>query len=196
MQLIHLLISTSSVYLVAKYSPFSRLQKALIPFGYFFVYEYSIIARPYSLTVLVVILAVIFYKKFPYRIVLFALILAVMSNIHSYGFVFVAAFTVLIVYKVWLARKGNTLDQLRMNRLIIAFTVIGVGIVLASIQVIRSQTEFVVNYLRWSGGFNYDHFVDTLKKALTAFCPFPPMDGVNIWNKFILDSLQIGRAHV
>ena len=40
MQLLHLLVATTAVYLFLKYSPFSRPQKILFILGYFPFYEY------------------------------------------------------------------------------------------------------------------------------------------------------------
>ncbi|MDE6594203.1 MAG: hypothetical protein K2K57_14220 [Oscillospiraceae bacterium] len=66
-----LIISAASVYLVMFKSPFKPIVRALLPFTYFFFYQYGIIARPYGLLMLGFILAAITYKKrnekpFPY----------------------------------------------------------------------------------------------------------------------------------
>lgn len=52
MQAFHVAVAATSVYLLARYSPLPWIQKVLIAFGYFFVYEYAVIARAYALTVL------------------------------------------------------------------------------------------------------------------------------------------------
>ena len=45
MQYLHLMISTASVYLIMKHSPFTLTQKILLTFSYFIFFEYSLIAR-------------------------------------------------------------------------------------------------------------------------------------------------------
>ena len=45
MKIIHLAISTVSVFLILKYAPFNKIIRAMLVFGYFFFYEYSIISR-------------------------------------------------------------------------------------------------------------------------------------------------------
>ena len=49
MQVLHLAIATMTAYGVARYSPFPRLQKVLIIFGYLLFYEYADISRDYAI---------------------------------------------------------------------------------------------------------------------------------------------------
>ena len=56
MQVVHLLIATASVTLVALRAPFTWLQKALLAAGYFTVFEYGVISRNYALGVLLLAL--------------------------------------------------------------------------------------------------------------------------------------------
>lgn len=62
MQFTHLLIASTTVYLTAGYSPFSRLQKFLIVFGYFYCYEYALISRNYGLGVLFITLFCVLFE--------------------------------------------------------------------------------------------------------------------------------------
>ena len=52
MQLAHALVATASVFVVARYAPFSRLEKTLYALGYFPLYEYCIVSRNYALGIL------------------------------------------------------------------------------------------------------------------------------------------------
>jgi len=51
-QFLNLAMATAVAYLVSRYSPFARYQKALIVFGYFLFYEYSAISRDYEIGIL------------------------------------------------------------------------------------------------------------------------------------------------
>src|SRR5262249_36777081 len=57
MQATHLLIACSLVYVFVAYAPFNRLPKFLFAFGYFPLYEYSVLSRNYSIGVLLLFLA-------------------------------------------------------------------------------------------------------------------------------------------
>ncbi len=82
MQILHLAIVVSTAFLFLKYAPFTLLQKCCILFGYFFLFEYNIICRTYSLTWLFLNLFCICYtsQKRNYTGMLIALLL--LSNTH------------------------------------------------------------------------------------------------------------------
>ncbi|MCM1578405.1 MAG: hypothetical protein NC078_06375 [Ruminococcus sp.] len=71
LKVIMLIISALCAYLLMFRSPFPDLVKAMIPFTYFFFYQYGIIARPYGLLTLGFLLAACCHKgrnekPFPY----------------------------------------------------------------------------------------------------------------------------------
>jgi hypothetical protein len=45
---LHVVIACIAAWLVLRYAPFTRLQKVLLVFGYWSVYEYSVVVRPYG----------------------------------------------------------------------------------------------------------------------------------------------------
>src|SRR5512138_361965 len=49
MQLLHLVIATATAALIAWKSPFTTLERWLLAFGYFFVFEFAVISRGYAL---------------------------------------------------------------------------------------------------------------------------------------------------
>ena len=59
----HLIISTSTAFLILKYAPFSKLIRVLIIFSYFFFFEYSILSRNYAIGILSIIVFCILYKN-------------------------------------------------------------------------------------------------------------------------------------
>ena len=52
MQVLHILIGISATFVMCKYAPFSRWQKASLSFGYFMFFEYFIVSRNYAFGVL------------------------------------------------------------------------------------------------------------------------------------------------
>jgi hypothetical protein len=49
MQTLHALIAAAVVWVVARWSPLSRVQRVLFAFGYFTLYEYGVVSRGYAL---------------------------------------------------------------------------------------------------------------------------------------------------
>ena len=52
MQVIHLMITTGIIYIFLRYAPFNIVFKLLVIFGYYFLFEYNLISRNYSLWIL------------------------------------------------------------------------------------------------------------------------------------------------
>ncbi len=55
--LAHAVIACASAWIVLAHAPFSRLHRVLIVFGYYFVFEYAVIVRPYGLGMLLALAA-------------------------------------------------------------------------------------------------------------------------------------------
>ena len=104
MQILHICIATGVIYIFARFSPFTPLQKLLFTFGYFPFYEYALISRSYGLGVLLIFSFCALFK-FRYKNYLWLLItLFLLANTSWYGFIiaFSLAMTVLldfIIYK-------------------------------------------------------------------------------------------------
>ncbi|MGR3913879.1 MAG: hypothetical protein OD918_05045, partial [Gammaproteobacteria bacterium] len=62
-QIPHFMIAVGTVFVVAKYAPFTRLQKILFPFGYFPLFEYGVISRNYALGFLLVMLLCVYLPQ-------------------------------------------------------------------------------------------------------------------------------------
>jgi hypothetical protein len=63
MQYLNVSIATAAIYILARYSPFSLLQKMLLAFSYFLFFEYALIARNYALTVFFIFLICTLFSK-------------------------------------------------------------------------------------------------------------------------------------
>ena len=65
MQLLHLIISMAAAALILFKAPFAAWQKIGLVFGYFFLFEYTVLSRSYGLSLLLVLLflLVVFQRK-------------------------------------------------------------------------------------------------------------------------------------
>jgi hypothetical protein len=98
--LIGLLFSGLAVALILFKSPFPRLVRLLIPFTYYFFYQYSIITRPYCMMMLAFVLVAITYKsrnEKPRRHVLSLLFLCLTS---AYGILFAGCICIIWVIEI------------------------------------------------------------------------------------------------
>ena len=82
-QVIHLVIAWLIVFVVLFYSPFPFIIRILIPFGYFFLFEYSVLSRNYAIGILIAfIICIIIHKNFKGKILLYYFLLFLLSNTH------------------------------------------------------------------------------------------------------------------
>lgn len=85
MQVLHLLLAATTVYLFVRWSPFSRGQKALFCFGYFPFYEYGVISRNYGLCLLLLTVFGCLYPHRHRRFLSLAACLALLCHAHALG---------------------------------------------------------------------------------------------------------------
>src|SRR5438270_3476826 len=85
MQVLLLVLATGSVYLFNRFSNFSDPQKVLFSFGYYSIYEYSMIARSYSLGFFLVILFCSLYGNRRRNAAWLFLVLILLANTSAFG---------------------------------------------------------------------------------------------------------------
>ncbi|MFZ4401271.1 MAG: hypothetical protein ACOYO1_14630 [Bacteroidales bacterium] len=84
LQFLHLIIMFSGVYVLLRYSTIKMLQKILIVFGYYFIFEYSLLFRNYSIGITLLFITCVFIEK---RKILFSAILifiVLQTNVYSF----------------------------------------------------------------------------------------------------------------
>ena len=62
-QILHLMIVSSTIFVVAQYAPFGALQKGVLAFGYFPLYEYWVISRNYAIRRLFVVVTCVLLRQ-------------------------------------------------------------------------------------------------------------------------------------
>jgi hypothetical protein len=82
MQMLNLAIASATVALVLWRAPFTRLERALFPFGYFMLYEYAVKSRGYALGFFLLMLACTLWPSRRRRPVLLASVLGLLANVH------------------------------------------------------------------------------------------------------------------
>jgi hypothetical protein len=79
MQIVHLLLAAAAVFVLARWAPFSRLQKILFAFGYPIFYEYAVIARDYAVGILALFVFCAVYPRRERHMPALALLLILMA---------------------------------------------------------------------------------------------------------------------
>jgi hypothetical protein len=98
LQLLHMLLATMTAYVIARHSPFTRWQKALIVFGYFPFYEYAVVSHDYALGILAIFSFCAAFRPGPRKnYVVLAALLAVMAESNIYALMIALSFVFMMV---------------------------------------------------------------------------------------------------
>ena len=121
MKILHLVISTISVFLILKYAPFNKIIKVMLVFGYFFFYEYSIISRNYALGVLCIVIFCILYKNKYKNILPITIVLFFMGQANLYSFIISIALFLMLIIELITERKliKNNIKKVNIVLLIV-----------------------------------------------------------------------------
>jgi hypothetical protein len=98
MQVLHWLIASTAVFLLIFYAPFEKGFRYLLAFNYFLVYEYSIIARSYALSVLLLFTLAMLFKSRKEKPLLFAFLIALLANTNTHSLFAAAALSLIFVF--------------------------------------------------------------------------------------------------
>lgn len=123
MQWFHLAIASCFIFIFNRYAPLGNLHKILFSFGYFPLYEYSVISRSYALGLLLLFAICALYKTRTSTYLIIGLLLALLSNVNIYAFVIALAIAGLLVfdYLFYQQRNGKTMLTLATGIIIFIF---------------------------------------------------------------------------
>jgi hypothetical protein len=180
MQVFHLLVATTAIFLFVKYSPFNIVQKILFSFGYFPFYEYSIISRNYALGMLLIFIFCALFPKRYTKFTLIGIVLFLLSQTSLIALILVIVISIFLFIDYKLSQKWIAKDQkIKKQQLWIGFTIIVLGIVISILQLIPpTDSGFAVSG-HWMLDLNY--LEKTLSTVTQAFFPIPRQE-LYFWN--------------
>jgi hypothetical protein len=175
-QLFHFCISLSAVVLIIFRSPFSITEKLLIIFGYYFLYEYTVITRNYSLAVLALMLVAHSLSSVArWRHYLFSVALILLANTSAYGCIL----SIVILCYYWVTEEGN--------KVILSLVVIA-GIAVSVLKMIPPADSGFAK--EWYLGFDFQKMVHSFEIIYEALLPIPKV-GIHFWGSNILDGSPV-----
>ena len=101
---ISIIISTISAGIVLFCAPFPRIVCRLLPFTYFFFYQYGVIARPYGMMFLALILAACAYPTRNEKPWIYVLCLTFLCLTSAYGIVYAGGICIVWLLEIWQKR--------------------------------------------------------------------------------------------
>ena len=111
MKSLMVVISTVNTALILWKSPFPSIVKAMLPFTYFFFYQYGVIARPYGLLIMAMLLTAMTYKDRNDKPWLHVISLIYLCLTSAYGIVIAGSIAIVWVLEIW--NRQNVLEWLK-----------------------------------------------------------------------------------
>lgn len=121
----NLLIALATAAIMIFCAPFSFLMRALICFSYLFIYEYSVIARSYGISVLVIFSLAALYHRQRRIGLLSAALIGLLANTNVHGMLVSMSITAAYLLSNWRLK----------SKLLLPFLISGLGILIAILQV-------------------------------------------------------------
>lgn len=181
-QAVHWFIAVISVFLILFFSPIPLVSRSLLPFGYYFLFEYTVLSRNYAIAVLLTIcICIILQKNFRYKMLLYYLLLYLLANTHLLGILMAAS---LHVYFLFLYKKQN-----KRRRLLNIHAFIGPLIIMTGVYFIFPPSDSEMNVQFWLNRWGSRNFISLSQAPLRSFIPISAWWKYNFWNsQFMIEA--------
>ncbi len=165
--IIHYLIALTLIFIFLFASPLPKKIKVLIPFTYYFLFEYAIVARNYSLTALLLFLIAALYKKRFDKPLLYGGLVFLLSwtNIHSLAISIVLS--AIFIYEI-------IKHKYEQNQYLLASTIMLTGI-LSTFLILIPHTNQYSNFVFSGWGIILTSLGSALLPFNKADYPLPIM---------------------
>ena len=185
MQYLHLMISTASVYLIMKHSPFTLTQKILLTFSYFIFFEYSLIARNYSIGVFLIFAFCVLFKRRKSSPLLLISILILLAHTSIYGLILsICSFLTLILDRIREPNHSQIQSKAFLSRSdILALAIYLVGVTVAILQINPPPDASFMS--RWFFYLDFEQGARAFQAIINAYLPLLSMD-INFWDRSVL----------
>jgi hypothetical protein len=187
MQLFHLGVGVAAIFVLCRYAPFTRFQKACLSFGYFFFFEYLIVSRNYALGVCALFLFCAVHSRRPERVLIAALLLAVMINTSAFGAI------IALMFGSWLIIELFTRRQMLSFRSVgaaLAVLIIALGV--AGMQS-APPSDNSPRMLTWNTTLIGASLEKTVSSIWRSYVPLP-LHLPHFWNTNVLDEMPPVRV--
>jgi hypothetical protein len=181
-QTAHLLLATASVFILLFFSPFPFFTRLLMPFGYYFLFEYAIISRNYAVAVLLTFcICLIIRKTSRYKLVLYYLLFFLMTNTHLLA--------ILLAISLHLYFLIFNFEHNKNRKILTLHVLLGIVILLPSVYFIAPPSDSQLNIQYWIHRWNSHQLAAFIQAPLFSFVPIPAWWKYNFWNtQFLIEA--------
>lgn len=172
LQVVQFVFAFGAAVVVIFYAPFGKVQKLLILTGYYFVFEYGVLARNYSPAIFFAFcLTAIFPLTFRYKNFVWYSLLLLLSNVHLLGLLLAAA--IHIAYC-----SQSVQDKKNYYRHGIA----GLLILLPAVFFILPPGDSQLNFQFWKDQWSVSRLYLYITVVVRSMFPIPDAGTIHWWN--------------
>lgn len=181
-QIVHILISSTCVFIILRYSPFKVYINLLICFGYYMLYEYSVISRNYSISLLFVLLILVQLSIQKRNYLLIFIFLGLLFNTHILSS-FIAFMFLIVLWK--------DLQKQNLSIKIYGFLILTVCIGFCLLHIIPPADHFMHAY-NTDTLTSLNRVLKSFDAFTLGFFPIPDLAASNFWsNSFLLNHYHV-----
>ena len=190
MQLFHALLAAAAVGLFARFAPFRPAAKALFAFGYYPLFEYGVIARSYSLGVVLTFAACVLFARRRRSYVGLGLCLFLLAQTSAFAAIVAAAFALAAAADdlLGLARPDEVISHRRLAFVAVAASS---GVALSVLQMIAPADGAFA--FQWDTSTSLSALAGTASHLWRAYVPVP-RPTLHFWNTNVLDGWTAPQA--
>lgn len=185
MQVAQWLLITSAVFVLIFFSSFPLLTRILIPFGYFFLFEYAVLSRNYAIGLLLAFcICLVMRCNLRYKTLLYYVLLFVLANTHVLGLILAGSLHLyfLLLNKEKAAKPGTLLLH----------CLLGLVVLLPTTYFIFPPSDSMLTLQEFLRRIHIKERSAIMALApFRSFIPVPAWWQYNFWNtQFLLEAQQ------
>ena len=192
-------IAIGIIWLILFKAPFALSTRLLLPFGYYFLFEYGLFSRNYALGVLFACgICVILQKDFKYKTILYYILLFCLSNVHLLTFLLAAS--IHLYFLLSIRKRQPNLQSPAQTPVspapalvfwkspVLLHAFLGILVLLPAAYFIHLPADSEVNPYAWTHTWTIRQLGDFYQPILRAFLPLPAWWDYHFWNtQFLLE---------
>lgn len=189
MQMSHLLFAGLAAFVFLRYSSFSPKDKLLIIFGYFFMYEYTVISRVYAPGILLLFLFCALYNRPSKSYLILSLILFFLSLNNVFACIISISLFLFSFYNYSSEKKWER-ASFNEKKIIITSVIIAIAGILSYVFIAMPPKDSAFTQ-DWYFFNSSERILQTLSAVWNGFFPIPDFSNYQFWNSNIISSLSL-----
>lgn len=180
MQLVHVVLASAAIFIFARWSPFSRLQKLLFTFGYFPFFEYAVISRNYVISELLIFAFCALLGTARTRPLYLAIVLFLLANTTIYGLIIAIAMTMALLYRWIIETRMSGAVAPGWKEIALSLTIVAGGVAAAVLSVMQPPDAGFA--AAWNLNLDLRKAAIVLTTIFQAYVPVPNFFNYHFWN--------------